>query len=122
MATHPIPRDPDRGRPQAVDVILDPTMEPDFDVTPEEVPDGLPGAYEGSSITWFSNFRVQKKPGRQGSGKKLKYKIELDSVPGQLVYYDAAAEPNVIPLATRRAGNNRIQADLSVDDPPIGHT
>jgi hypothetical protein len=124
MARHSIPKDPDHGRPQDLDVILDDTMEPDFDVTAEEVPKDLPDTYQDRRITWVSNFRVQKKPGRQNSGKKLKYSIELDRVGDQLVYYDAAAKPPVILLTTRRAGNNnnRIQADLSVDDPPIGHT
>lgn len=121
MARHTIPVDTGRGRRRAVDVILDATLEAEFDVTPEAVPADLPATYQGSSITWVSNFRLQKKPGKANTGKKVNYSIELDSVAGKLVYYDESTNV-VIPLATRGAGNNRIQADLSVDDPPIGHT
>ena len=121
MAKHNIPVDPDKGSTRAVDVILDATSEADFDVTPEKVPSGLLATYDGKDITWFSNFSVTKKSGKSKTGKKVKYYIELDTVPGNLVYYDASSK-SAIPLTTRSAGNNRIQADLSVDDPPIGHT
>jgi hypothetical protein len=102
-------------------VILDPDDEPNFDVTPARVPSGLPGTPDGAEITWFSNFEVQKKAGRPNTGKSVKYKIELDSTQGDLYYYDESTK-TAIRLDTRGAGNDRIQADLSVDDPPIGHT
>jgi len=120
VASHHIPRDTGKGRNRALDVILDDAIDGDFDVTPEDVPSGLPDSYEGKPIAWMSNFKVQKKPGKAKTGKKVKYSIELTSVSGQLVYYDESSN-SVIPLTTRPAGTNRIQADLSVEDPPIGH-
>jgi hypothetical protein len=117
MARHNIPEDRGNGRTKAVDVIIDDA----FDVTPESIPSGLPGTPDGGPINWVSNFRVTKKPGRPNTGKKVKYSIELDSVPGDLYYYDASSTSAIL-LTKRNVGKNRIQADLSVDDPPIGHT
>jgi hypothetical protein len=121
MARHNIPVDPRQGRNGPLDVILDDAIEDQFDVSAASVPPGLPLTYQGRSITWLSNFRVQKKPGRAKTGKKVKYSIELDSVPGTLIYYDESSNAPLA-LTTRSVGGNRIQADLSVDDPPIGHT
>jgi hypothetical protein len=102
-----------------LDVILGDDIEDEFDVTAESVPSGLPDTYEGRHITWVSNFKVQKKPGKAKTGKQVNYTIELTSISGQLVYHDEASN-DVLPLTTRPAGTNRIQADLSVEDPPVG--
>jgi hypothetical protein len=122
MARHKIPEDRDKGRKIALDVILDDEDENVFDVIPESVPEGLRDTLEdGTPIRWVSNFRVAKKPGKAKTGKKVKYSIELEGVSGDLYYYDESSK-KPIRLEKRDAGNDRVQADLTVDDPPIGHT
>lgn len=117
MARKEILPDAAQGRTKALVVIIS----DDFDVTPARVPSGLPGTPDGRVIDWFSNFQVQKKAGKPKTDKQVKYSIELDNVEGDLYYYDDLSK-TAIQLTKRNADNGRIQADLSVDDPPIGHT
>ena len=116
MARHNIPQG--RGRTRALDVILDQTGEDLFDVITEDVPSTWPSTYQEQPITWLSNFSLKKKPGKQNSGKKVGYTIELDPVSGKLISYDPVSGA-FAELSTRGAGN-RMQADLSADDPGIG--
>lgn len=122
MATHPIPEDRGRGRTRPVDVILDDELEDVFDVTAEDVPDNWPTTFRGQTITWFSNFSLHKKPGRQNTGVKVAYTIELDGIGAKkLLYYDPGTG-TLGQIIARNVGSNRIQADLSADDPGVGHT
>lgn len=116
MARHNIPQG--RGRNRAMDVILDDDAENLFDVSAEDVPADWPSTYQGQTITWLSNFTLKKKPGKEKTGKKVGYTIELDRITGKLISYDPVGQA-FEELTTRGAGN-RLQADLSADDPGIG--
>jgi hypothetical protein len=126
MARHKIPSDKAHGRQRALDVILSAENEQKFEVTPADVvPADLPKTYQGFSITWFSNFRVTKKAGqaKPRQAVKVQYTVEFDKVSGDKKYLDYDPTTKAITeLRTRPVSNkpNRLQADLSVDDPPIG--
>jgi hypothetical protein len=122
MPTHPIPADPGRGRGRPLDVILSDELEDVFDVVDEAVPSGWPTTFRGQTVTWFSNFSLRKKAGREKTGVRIAYTIELDSVGDKkLVYYEPETG-TLGQLNPRGVGSNRIQADLFADDPGVGHT
>jgi hypothetical protein len=120
MARHTIPAQPVQPRTHAVDVILPDPQEARFVVTAADIPSGLPTTFNDRTISWFSNFRVDKKPRQQNTGATVQYTIEFDAVPGavQYVYYDDDA--GQVKELTTSPANNRLQAKLSVADPPIG--
>lgn len=100
-----------------VDVNFDDTQ---FDVAPEHFPPGLADKlYKGNRVRWVANFVLKKKPGAKKKGVKVKYTVELEKQPGELVYFDGT---DVLPLAYRDLGNNIVAADLEADDPGIGWT
>ena len=120
MARHKIEVDTGKGRSRELDVILDEADEDYLDVIAEEVPTDLPTIHGGRPITWLTNYRIKKKPGKAGRGGTIEYTIEIDDPGGQLVYFDVG-ERTVVFINTRSVGR-RLQATLGVEDPPIGHT
>ncbi|MEW5867763.1 MAG: hypothetical protein AB1894_00695 [Chloroflexota bacterium] len=104
---------------QDVTVELGADMEKDFDVEEEDFPDDLParGRAPGTTVTWVSNFKLVKLTKAAHEMKKKKYTIKLEYRPGQLVYWDGA---NIQPLTASRAGKNQVQAELEIQDPPVG--
>lgn len=98
-----------------IDVTFDDAQ---FDLLPEHFPPGLAGKlYKGKSVRWVANFVLKKKPKAAKKGIKVKYTIELDKQPGELVYFDGK---DVLLLPYRDLGNNRVEADLDELDPPAG--
>lgn len=100
-----------------IDVTFDDTQ---FDGVPEHFPPGLADKlYKGKPVRWVANFVLKKKPNVARRGVKVKYTIQLDKQPGELVYFDGK---DVLLLPYRELGNNRVEADLDELDPPIGWT
>ncbi len=91
-----------------------------FDLVPEGFPPGLKEkTYQGKPVRWVSNFVLKKKPNLEKKGLKVKYTVELEKQPGELVYFDGK---DVLPLAYRDLGNNLVAAELEADDPGVGWT
>lgn len=130
MKTIRIPASPQNPNPrrrfsQEVSVILGDDLEGSFSASEKDFPANLPQDWvdpddgQRKSVTWLSNFGITTTTGTPvtsiPSGKK--YTIELARVSGKLVYFDGSI---VKKLNTRSVGGNRIQADLTEADPPIG--
>jgi hypothetical protein len=123
-----IPANPQHPNPQKrflqeVAVILGDDIQKDYAIDAEDFPANLPASWTdpddhiNKNIIWVSSFRLDKTAGATKPGSQKKYTVELDRGQGKLVYFDGAS---VKSLSTRDIGGNRVQADLSVADPPIG--
>jgi hypothetical protein len=109
-----------------VTVILGDDIEDDYEVVEKDFPDNLPDSWidpdddQEKKISWISNFGLKKPDGKfEGKlPKGRKYKIELPSGLGKLVYFDG----NQVQKLTGRVRKNNFVAELDLGDPPIGET
>jgi hypothetical protein len=109
-----------------VTVILGDDIENLYKAVAKDLPDSLPEEWvdpadkKNKKIIWISNFGLANAADDSlvdelPSGQK--YTIELEQTDGQWVYFDGK---KVKKLNTSAAGANKLKADLTLGDPPIG--
>lgn len=129
MARTTIPANPNATQrskrfSQEMSVILGDDLA-NYNVEAKDFPGNLPERWtdpsdgQSKEIDWFGNFGIKKR-GESGFVNKLpkKYSVELPYFNKQYVYYDGQAVKKL--QNVRSAGQNKVQVDLDLGDPPIG--
>ena len=122
-----IPANAKRRFSHDITIELDDDLEKDYDVVEKDFPADLPDSWvdpddkQRKKISWISNFGLTKKADGRFEDKLpkgKKYKIELPTGLGKLVYFDGTS---VQKLAGSVRGK-KFEAELDLGDPPIGET
>ena len=107
-----------------VTIVLGDDIENEYEVVDKDFPDDLPDSWvdpdddKEKKIKWISNFGLKNLDGKfeDKLAKGKKYKVELPSGFGKLVYFDGKQ----VQKLAGQIKENLFVGELDLGDPPIG--